>query len=167
MEKTEEITKEPAHIQSFNGSTAVTGFAGGIFWGFMGYIAYLFNFVSFGPSMILMPWAVGDWKHTMTGQWVGIVAIGVVSIGLAFLYRALAARINSVWPGLTYGVLLWLAVFILLHPLYEGTGSNLVLNLNSVVTSLALYILYGLFTGYSISYDYHERKAQKRLTIQD
>lgn len=167
MEKTEEITKESPHLQSFNSTIAVTGFAGGIFWGFMGYIAYLLNFVSVGPSLILMPWALGEWKHMMAGQWIGIIAIGVVSIGLAFLYRAVLAKINNVWPGLLYGALLWLVVFILLRPLYEGTGAGLVLNLNSIVTSFALYILYGLFTGYSISYDYHERDAQKRQAIQE
>lgn len=143
------------------------GFIGGIFWGLIGYIAYLLNFISFGPSFLLMPWALGIWKYTETGHWLGILVIGIMSIGIAFIYRALLAKVNKFWPGLVYGGILWILTFLLLYPLYEHAKNVVKLDLNSTITSLSIYVLYGLFIGYSISYEYHEQMLENEQTIQE
>ncbi|SER49455.1 YqhR family membrane protein [Salipaludibacillus aurantiacus] len=152
---------------SFNSSVAVTGFAGGIIWSVIGYIAYFFNFISFGPAIVLMPWALGEWKTGPLGQWIGVVIIGVLSIGLAFLYRLLFAKINKFWPGLLFGGALWLLVFFIMNPLFKGINFIPVLDFNTLVTSFSLYLIYGLFIGYSISFDYYERSRQNEATVQE
>ncbi|PYZ94339.1 hypothetical protein CR194_02055 [Salipaludibacillus keqinensis] len=152
---------------SFQSTVALIGFVGGTLWSFIGYLAYYFSFTKFGPSIILMPWALGDWKHDLLGQWIGILVIGILSIGIAFMYRLIFAKVNQVWPGILFGIALWLIVFGFLHPLFEEMEPILRLDLNSLVTTLSLYIIYGLFIGYSVSYEYHERTVHEGETIQD
>ncbi|MCT8138684.1 hypothetical protein H1D32_13610 [Anaerobacillus sp. CMMVII] len=143
---------------SFNATVASIGFFGGLIWSFVGYLAFFFNFIRVGPALVLMPWALGDWKNGYIGQLVGIVVIAILSIAVAFLYRFILARFNSIWPGLAFGAGLWLLVFYFLNPIFPGLKSLANLDLNTIVTSFCIYILYGLFIGYSISYEFSEQQ---------
>ncbi len=143
---------------SFHTTVASIGFFGGLIWSFIGYLAFFFNFVRVGPALVLMPWALGDWKNGPIGQLVGIAVIAVLSIGVAFLYRYLLARFNSIWPGLFFGVGLWFIVFYFLNPIFPGLKPLANLDMNTIITSACLYILYGVFIGYSISYEFSERQ---------
>ncbi|MFN7251160.1 MAG: YqhR family membrane protein [Anaerobacillus sp.] len=143
---------------SFNATVTSIGFFGGLIWSFVGYLAFFFNFIRVGPALVLMPWALGDWKNGYIGQLIGIAVIGVLSIGVAFLYRFILARFNSIWPGVAFGLGLWLLVFFLLNPIFPDLKPLFKLDLNTIVTSLCIYILYGVFIGYSISYEYSERQ---------
>lgn len=165
MEKSEINQRE--ENTSFQSTVINIGFVGGVLWSLIGYIAYIFNFTKVGPSAILMPWALGDWKHGQLGQWIGILVFGVLSIGIAFGYRILLAKVNKFWPGILYGVLLWMIVFGLLHPLVDDVKSIMLMDLNTLVTTLSLYAVYGLFIGYSISYEYYERKLKHDEAIQE
>ncbi|MFA9559420.1 YqhR family membrane protein [Evansella sp. AB-rgal1] len=151
---------------SFNGSIALIGLFGGLFWSLIGYIAFYLNFARVGPALALMPWALGDWKNGWLGQLIGIVFIGLVSIAVAFLYRLLFAKINKPWPGLLYGLILWFIIFWLFNPMFPGLKPLTQLDLNTIITTLCLYIVYGLFIGYSISYEYHERTSHESEAIQ-
>ncbi|WP_280768403.1 YqhR family membrane protein [Salipaludibacillus daqingensis] len=152
---------------TYQTTITVVGFVGGILWSFIGYIAYFLNFSKVGPSMILLPWALGDWKHGHLGHWIGILVIGVLSIGVAFVYRLVFSKINSIWPGILFGAGLWMIVFGFLHPLFEEVESLVNMDLNTLITTLSLYVVFGLFIGYSISYEYHERSTNEVEAIQD
>ncbi|MGO4887118.1 YqhR family membrane protein [Anaerobacillus sp. MEB173] len=146
-------TDEP---MSFNARIASIGFFGGLFWSLMGYVAFFFNFMTIGPALVLMPWALGEWKHTYIGHLVGILVIGLLSILVAFIYRMLLAKVFSIWSGAFYGFVLWLVVFYLLNPIFPGLKSVPQLGTNTIITGVCLFVLYGVFIGYSISYDYKE-----------
>ncbi len=143
---------------SFNATVASIGFFGGLIWSLVGYLAFFFNFIRVGPALVLMPWALGDWKNGYVGQLVGIIVIALLSIVVAFLYRILLAKFNSIWPGLSFGIALWFIVFYFLNPIFPGLKPLAKLDLNTIITSLCLYILYGVFIGYSISYEFNELK---------
>lgn len=143
---------------SFNATVASIGFFGGLIWSLVGYFAFFFNFIRVGPALVLMPWALGDWKNGYIGHLVGIAVISILSIPIAFLYRFILAKYNSIWPGLIFGFILWLVVFYLLNPIFPGLKPLNNLDLNTIVTGICLYILYGVFIGYSISYEYNEMK---------
>lgn len=146
---------------SYNGKVATIGFFGGLIWSFIGYFAFYFHFIKFGPALVLMPWALGDWKKSYIGQLIGILVISLLSILIAFVYKVLLQKVFSIWPGILFGVVLWGIVFCILNPIFPGLKPVSELDSNSIITSLCLYILYGLFIGYSISYEYkqiHNRK---------
>ncbi|MBM7646335.1 tetrahydromethanopterin S-methyltransferase subunit B [Scopulibacillus daqui] len=136
-----------------NGRVALIGFFGGLIWSLIGYLAYLIHFSKVGPSLILAPFVLGKWKNKIGGQFLGILIICIVSILIALLYKYALGKIKSMWVGIIFGLMLWVIVFYVLQPLIPGLDpvSKLGKNTNSI--SLCLYALYGLFVGYSISFD--------------
>ncbi|WP_216831734.1 YqhR family membrane protein [Alkalihalobacterium elongatum] len=143
---------------SYNAKVATIGVCGGLFWSVIGYIAFFFNFARIGPALVLMPWALGDWKNGYMGQLVGILVISLLSILVAFIYKILFEKVNNMWAGAVYGIVLWLIVFYLLNPIFPGLKSVANLDFNTIITTLCLYLLYGVFIGYSISFEYQEVK---------
>src|SRR5690606_33445442 len=114
------------------------------------------NLSKVGPALILNPWALGDWKNKVLGQLIGILVIAVLSIGIAFIYRAILAKVKSVLAGLLFGAAIWGIVFYLLKPIFPDLKPLHELGWNTITTTLCIYLLYGLFIGYSISFVYDQ-----------
>ncbi|WP_433743092.1 YqhR family membrane protein [Falsibacillus pallidus] len=134
----------------------ITGFCGGILWSGIGYLAYLFHFTSISPLVILEPWAIGNWKYTWLGMVISIIAIGIVSIGAALVYYAFMRKMKNIWPGIAYGIVLFFLVFFVLNPIFPSIKPFTEMDLDTLITCGCLYILFGLFVGYSISYEENE-----------
>lgn len=142
-----------------------TGFFGGVFWSSVGYIAYLLNFTEIHPNIILEPWALGKWKHEWLGTVIAILLIGMISVGAAFIYYGAIKKWKGIWPGFTYGIYLFFLVFLILNPLFPGIAPFFNLSRDTIITSICLYIVYGIFIGYSISYEYqNQSKVDKEAT---
>ncbi|MBO0962553.1 hypothetical protein J1P26_22925 [Neobacillus sp. MM2021_6] len=137
-----------------------TGLFGGLFWGTIGYIASFFNFTEVSPHVIIEPWALGDWKNGWLGTVISIILMGALSIIAAFVYYALLRKFKGFWFGLGYGVVLFLLVFFILNPLFPGMKPFSDLSRDTVITSICLYIVYGIFIGYSINYEFELNKVQ-------
>ncbi|WLR46297.1 YqhR family membrane protein [Halobacillus litoralis] len=58
--------------------------------------------------------------------------------------------------GVFYGIGLWAIVYFLLTPIFPAIPTFMELNSDTWVTTGCLFILYGVFIGYSISYEYRE-----------
>lgn len=142
----------------------VIGFFGGALWSFMGLIAYYFNFTRLSPSLVLTPFAVGDWKDGAMGQILGIVLISIISIAAALLYDTILKNVTSLWAGVLYGAALWALVFYVINPVFSEQTTVANLDRNTIITMLCLYVLYGVFVGYSISYDASETEKQHKLS---
>lgn len=141
---------------SFLSMVVMTGFFGGILWSAIGYLAHILNFTSIHPNVILEPWALGDWKKGWLGTVISILLIGGISIIAALLYYAALRKIKSILAGICYGILLFLLVFFVLNPIFPGIDPIGELNRNTIITSFCIYILFGTFVGYSISYEQEE-----------
>lgn len=148
-------TEQPMKYQT---KVILIGFFGGLLSSLLGLFSFYFHFMAFGPALILMPWALGEWKTTYIGQSVGVAVIAVVSILIAFIYKWLFQKVNSMWAGVGFGATLWVIVFYICNPFIPGLKSVQQMGINSLVTSFSLFILYGLFIGYSISYEYQQQK---------
>ncbi|WP_199425713.1 YqhR family membrane protein [Thermaerobacillus caldiproteolyticus] len=141
----------------------ITGFVGGVFWSSLGYLAYFFHFTELSPNMILHPWALGDWKYGKLGNYIAIFLIGLISILVAFIYYAFFKQMKSMWAGIFYGVALWFIVFYVLNPIFPNLQPVSELERNTIVTTICLYILYGVFIGYSISFEAQEMNRQTKM----
>lgn len=137
-----------------------TGLFGGIFWGAIGYMAYLFNFTDISPNVILEPWALGNWKYGWLGKVISLIFLGIISIASAFIYYATLRKLKGMWFGLGFGVVLFLLVFFVLNPIFPGIKPFFELSRDTIITSICLYMLYGIFIGYSINYEYELNKVQ-------
>lgn len=161
MSENERVEQHEVDEMSYNSKVVVIGFVGGLFWSLIGYAAYYFHFIKFGPSLVLTPWAFGDWKNGQIGQIVGILVIGLLSILVAFIYKIILQRFYNIWAPMLFGLALWAIVFYLLNPIFPHLKSVSKLDVNTIITSICLYILYGLFIGYSISYEYKQIQMYK------
>lgn len=153
-EKKKESKKDEDYTKvKSTGRTVLIGFWGGLIWAFMGFIAYYLNFAKYGPALILAPWALGKWKNGLYGQITGVVVIALLSILIAFLYKWALGRVKNMWISVGFGVALWVIVFYIIQPWIPSLLPVLKIGANTITTSLSLYILYGLFIGYSISFE--------------
>ncbi|VEF47823.1 integral inner membrane protein [Bacillus freudenreichii] len=142
----------------------ITGFVAGVAGSLMGYLVHYLNFTEISPGIILAPWS-GGWKGSWAGILLAALLYGMVSIVTALLYYGTLKKRKSFWWGTAYGVVLFLIVFLVLFPLFPGTKSLLKYDINSILTGLSAFILYGVFIGYSISYEYEEFQYLKQLKL--
>ncbi|MEH7386882.1 YqhR family membrane protein [Bacillus sp. JJ1521] len=147
---------------SLIGKVVVIGLFGGIFWSMLSYFTYVFHFTELSPNLILKPWILGDWKNRVLGQFIGIFVIGILSIGVAFLYYAFLKKFQSIWVGAGFGIVLWLIVFYVFNPIFPDIKTVAELKRNTVITTICFYILYGVFIGYSISFEQNEMKGERQ-----
>lgn len=135
-----------------------TGFIGGIVWGTLGIIMYFFNFSEVVPrSYLLRSWTTAEWTSGWLGHVTSVLMMGVISLLVAFIYHGLFKKVNSLWMGAVYGILLWFIVFYILQPVFPNVPNLVDLNSYTIVSTLCLFLLYGTFIGYSISFDYNDK----------
>lgn len=151
---------------SLTATTAITGFVGGLFWGAIALFAHFFKFSEISPNTVLEPWTVGAWKSGWLGIVISLLLLGILGIGAAFLYYFTLKQFNNIWTGLLYGAILFVIVFYVLNPLFPSLNHVSELKFNTIVTMICIYLLFGLFVGYSISYEYKqqlEREKQEEM----
>ncbi|MFC3882879.1 YqhR family membrane protein [Bacillus songklensis] len=159
MAKSKKSGQEKGQSMSFLTKVVVIGFVGGLFWSFLSHLAYIINLTEISPNLILKPWALGAWKDKWPGMVISILLIGVISIIAALIYFAALKRFKSMLAGIIYGVALWALVFYVLNPLFPNLKTVRELELNTIITTICFYILYGVFIGYSISFEAAELEA--------
>lgn len=142
-------------------NVALIGFIGGLFWSAVGMLAYYFSFTEIGPKVILSGWASNRWEDGVLGFAVTLVLCGLISILAAFVYYALLRKVSKLLICMLFGVGLWAIVHIALIPFFPSFMTVRDMNVDTLVTTLCLYILYGVFIGISISFDESERKRMK------
>lgn len=134
-----------------------TGFINGLLWSTIWIIMYYFNFTEITPkAYLLRPWKSITWTNGWIGDIVSIIIIAVLSIIVASIYYMLFKRLSSIWIGVIYGCLIWIILFMAIHPIIPYTKQLSSFSKETIVTTLSLFILYGTFIGYSISFDYYD-----------
>jgi len=152
--------EEPMSILS---RSLLTGFIGGILWGSLATLAYYFNFVEVSPkSYVIKSWTHAGWTDMWLGNVIAILLAGFLSILIALLYYGVFKTIQSMWMGVVFGIALWAILLFILQPIFPNIKPASELEYETIVTMLCLFVLYGTFIGYSISYDYHDMLRKKQ-----
>lgn len=159
-----EQTSEQKRKRGVTMNTVIIGFCGGLIWGMISFIAYYLNFSTVGPALILNPWAFGDWKNKITGQLVAIPVISIASIIVACVYKLIFVKIRSIFAGILFGLALWFSVFYLLEPYFPDLETLTNIGWNTITTTVCIFVLYGIFIGYSITFDYYEDEGKTAST---
>lgn len=151
--KTKRVRKEREVFQR----AILTGFIGGIFWGSVSIFLYYLNFMEISiRSIVLRSWVTNDWTNGWIGSVVSLLLLAIFSILAAIVYYSLWKRINTMWIGVIYGVILWIIVYYVFLPYIPNLPNLTQLSKETIVTTLSIFIIYGTFIGYSISYDYND-----------
>ncbi|MBP1914754.1 YqhR family membrane protein [Lederbergia galactosidilytica] len=145
------------YYMSLTQLSAITGFVAGVGGALLCFAAHYFNLTKIKPSFVLMIFR-GDWKDGWLGIIITCLIYGVISIGVAFGYYILLKRKHSIIWGGIYGAALFCLVFLVLHPVIPTIQFITKYNLITILTEASFFILYGIFIGYSISYEYNEQQ---------
>jgi hypothetical protein len=151
--KNENTIHENNHSISFIQMVMVTGFVGGVLWSLVAYLSYFLQFTKIEPNILLEPFTVGNWKESWIGIVITIFVYGILSMGVAYFYYLVLKKLKSMWVGVFYGISLFLIVFFILNPIFPSMKPFFRLDSNTIITSVCIYVLYGVFIGYSISYE--------------
>ncbi|PEY41676.1 hypothetical protein CN354_07680 [Bacillus cereus] len=129
------------------------GLFGGVFWGSIWYFLHIFSFTEVGPNYLLLPFALGNWKEGVWGNVLGVVCVGLLSILVALIYKALFKRFEGILPGILYGLFWWTILFLGLGSIAPVIKNALHLPKETIVTTICIFILYGVFITYSVSFE--------------
>ncbi|MDM5156400.1 YqhR family membrane protein [Bacillus sp. DX1.1] len=139
--------------QSITKKIVQIGLFGGLFWGGVWYFLHIFSFTEAGPNYLLLPFAFGTWKEGVWGNVLAIVFIGILSIIVAFLYKATFKKFEGVLPGILYGFFWWAILFLGIGSIAPVIKSALQLSKETIVTTICIFILYGVFISYSVAFE--------------
>ena|SRR5690625_10623 len=142
----------------------LTGFLGGIFWCMITLVLHYFNIIDVSPYDYLKWFKLSEkWLKTFAGVVFTILIYGIISIGIAYLYYLFFKKIEGLLIGIVYGLMLFVFVLIIIPQINSHVPNILLMSYRSITTSICLFILYGLFIGYSISFDYKQMKVQLKM----
>lgn len=143
--------------------TLFIGFVGGVLGSALLAFAYYFSFVEAAPkSYLLKTWLEAAWVDRLSGHLVAIFISGLLSMIPAVVYFLLFRKINSMWAGIFFGIFLWVVLFFVFQPLIPTVKPIFEQKADTWITTLCTFVLYGLFVGYSISFDFYEMKRTAR-----
>ncbi|WP_246067181.1 YqhR family membrane protein [Paenibacillus koleovorans] len=137
------------------------GFFAGLIWGGLRIVEYYFRFTKVHPTFLIKPWSTPDFNRTAWGYMTGWAAFIVFSIVAAVLYSLFLRKIKGPWMGMLYG-LIW---FVLLH-LVIGPPLGMMkplgtIDWNSLIADGCLYLLWGLFIGYTIEFTFNDEQKRE------
>ncbi|MFD0767954.1 YqhR family membrane protein [Bacillus sp. CGMCC 1.60114] len=149
MKQEQSVTKKIVQIGVF----------GGLFWGAVWYFLHIFSFTNAGPNYLLLPFALGDWKEGVWGNVAGIVCMGILSIVVAFVYKVALSKFEGVIPGVIYGLIWWGILFFAIGSIAPVIRSALEMSRTTIITTACIFILYGVFIAYSVSFEVNNEKG--------
>ncbi|MDF2921986.1 MAG: hypothetical protein K0R57_900 [Paenibacillaceae bacterium] len=137
------------------------GYFAGILWGGVKLLEFAMKFTEVVPGFLLEPF----FRHSFLIAWQGL-ALGYASfVGLSVLaaaiYGMFLRKLKGPWPGIGYGLAWWCVLYLLVGPLTEMVPAITQLDLNSFVTDLCLFMVWGLFIGFSIAMEFTEERIRE------
>jgi uncharacterized membrane protein YagU involved in acid resistance len=137
------------------------GFFAGVIWGGLKTSEYFLKFTAIPLGFLIEPF----YKHAFLATWKGMVLGGgafiLFSMAAAVIYYAVLRKAKGPYYGIGYGVLWWLLLYLLLGPLSGMVPPLAEMDLNSNITDGCLFILWGLFIGYSITFEYTNEQSRE------
>lgn len=146
--------------------TLVTGFFGGIIWGILYLIMFLFNMVEIDHLSILNKWLKADWIDKWYSHLLFLFILSILSMIIALVYFYTLKNRKSWVVGAIFGLAVLFVMYYILPMLTTGFNPFLQYEKETHVAITCLFILYGVFVGYSISYDYEHMKHELKIEKQ-
>lgn len=139
----------------------IIGFFAGVFWGGVKLIEFGLKFTELTPGMIIEPFFKHAFLVTWLGLAVGWAAFIVFSIIAAEVYGLAFCKVKGPWLGLVYGVVWWIVIYWIIGPWVEWVQKPRLLNWNTIISDFCLFLLWGLFIGYSIAMEFTDEETRE------
>lgn len=134
------------------------GLFAGLIWGGLKLLEFAIRYTAIVPGFLIEPFFQHAYLVTYMGLALGYASFIGFSIVAAVLYGLLLRKLPGPWPGLAYGAAWWGLIYLLVGPLTEMTPAILAMDRNSLVSDFSLFLLWGLFIGYSISVEFTDER---------
>ncbi|WP_019639146.1 YqhR family membrane protein [Paenibacillus fonticola] len=143
------------------------GFFAGFIWGGVKGLMYFINLTVIVPGYLAEPFFKTHFLKSQPGYYVGWLFFILFSILAALLYTLLFRKLKGPAPGLLYGIFWWAVIFIAAGPMLGITKRISALPVNTIISEFCLYLLWGLFIGYTTAVEYtDERKREPQKALQ-
>lgn len=146
--------KEKNRLSLFFHSVQV-GFVGGTILALLHLFFHYFNMIEVSPMTILNGIGIKEKVLTKVITYcIFIIVYIVISILCSSIYFVLFKNIYGWIFGACLGVFLWLLIYICFPYIFYKQFTLAYYSLETTVGTICLFILYGIFVGYSISFYY-------------
>jgi len=139
----------------------VVGFFAGLFWGFTRWLTAGFGFTTVPQAFLADPFVRRTVLAGAGWQWFGLLLFIVMSIIAALVYWVVLGRLSGPWPGILFGAAWWAMLFLAFGPQVGLVEPLRKLGWQTIITEFCLYLVWGLFIGYSIAFEYHDEAARE------
>jgi len=137
------------------------GFFAGIIWGLVRWLAAGLHFTYVPQAFLLDPFVPRKWLIGFGWQAAGLAAFVAMSMLAALVYVALLGRLNGPWPGLGFGAVWWVLVYAWGGPIVGAVPPLNAIGWSSIVTDFCLFLVWGLFIGFSIAFELHDESRRE------
>jgi len=137
------------------------GFFAGLIWGAVKMLEHYLHFTSLPPGFLVEHFYKRSFLNSFEGYMVGWVTFIVFSIFASLLYTAFFAKATGPWPGVAYGAVWWGLIFLLIGPITGMMNWIAYLDWNTIITEVCLFIVWGLFIGYSLALEFNDERERE------
>ena len=140
------------------------GFFAGLIWGVIKIIAYYLGFTKVIPAFIADAFFPHHMLESWTGHSYGLISFILFSMIASLIYAALLYKVHGYWLGFLYGAAWWVLIYVLVGPFIGMVPNILDIDWNSRITDFCIFLLWGVFIGYTIAYEYNEERTKEPFT---
>ncbi|TLS52981.1 hypothetical protein FE782_06310 [Paenibacillus antri] len=138
------------------------GFFAGAIWGGVRWMFYYFGFTDVVPGFLVEPFFLHDFLAGTGGFLVGYASFIAMSIVAALLYTFTAYKLKGPWPGVAFGVVWFVAVYLVVGPLLGMLLPLGRLDWDSIWLDGSIFVLWGVFIGYTVNYEFTDEERRIR-----
>ncbi len=141
------------------------GLFAGIIWGALKLLQFAMKYTDVVPGFLLEPFFRHDFLVTWQGILLGYGSLICLSLVAALLYGLVLRKLKGPWPGLIYGLAWWGGLYLLIGPLTGMVPAITQMDVNSLVTDMCLFAVWGLFIGYSITFEFTDERSREPMVM--
>ncbi|MDI4645342.1 YqhR family membrane protein [Cohnella hashimotonis] len=137
------------------------GLFAGLIWGLLRWLTVAMNLTKVPQAFLADPFIKRERLDTVAWHCVGLALFVVMSILAAYLYWLILGKLKGPWPGLLFGAAWWGLLFLWIGPMTGAVPAFKEIGLGSIFTECSIYLLWGLFIGYSFAFEFHKESARE------
>lgn len=143
------------------GFSIMIGFFAGLIWGGVKGLFYYLRFTTVIPGFLVEPFFKHSFLNTQPGYYVGWLSFILFSIVATLVYTLAFRKLRGPFPGLVYGIVWWMLIFVVIGPLAQITAPESQLSFDTLFSEFCLYLLWGLFIGYSTAEEFTDERNRE------
>ncbi|BFH61666.1 YqhR family membrane protein [Paenibacillus azoreducens] len=137
------------------------GFFAGFIWGGVHWLFYVLHFTKVTPGFLGEPFLRHSFLESGLGQLAGWLLFIALSVIASIIYVFLFRKIKGPWPGIIYGIVWWCVIFALAGPSLGMVEPLNRIGWNTIVSEFCLFLLWGLFIGYTIAFEFTDERKRE------